>query len=251
VACSDRRLSAAYVQVIVAQSNVCPGKHPCQVPSLHITVFAQSTGKFQQPFGSVWAQKNGWSDAQHTPMVPSQETTGRPGSLHVGQVSPPQAGPQPQTPAEHGMPAGQTLPQLPQLSESPPVVRTHVPSHMVICGGHGWQAPPTQASIPQLLPQDPQFAGSVWVLVQSPLHTVWPGVQAHVPSTQLLAFWHALPQLAQFCASCVKSAHTPLQQALPDGHVTPHPPQLFGSSPATTVHWPAQPTAPPGQLRSW
>jgi hypothetical protein len=237
------------MHIIDVQSNVCPGKHPYQLPSLHITTFAQSTGKFQHPSGAVFGQKNGWSDAQHAPVVPTHTTTGVADSLQAGHVLLPQAGPQPHVPFEHGVPAGQAIPQPPQFASSPPLMTTHVPLQSVIWDGHGWQTPPAQSSIPQLLPHDPQFAGSVWTAVQLPPHTASSGSHAQVLLMQLFMFWQTARQLPQWFGSWDRSAQTPAQQTSPDGHAVPHPPQLFVSLPLMTVHVPAQPTAPAGQLR--
>jgi hypothetical protein len=141
------------------------------LPSLHITTWAQSTGKFQHPFGCVAGQKNGWSDAQHAPMFSTHAMTGVAATLHVGQLMPPHSGPQPHVPLLHGTLVAQVFPHPPQFAESPPFVTTHVPLQRVIWGGHGWQAPPAQAAIPQLFPHEPQFAASVWMAVQLAPHT--------------------------------------------------------------------------------
>jgi hypothetical protein len=67
---------------------------------------------------------------------------------------------------------------------------------------------------------------------------------------QLFLFWQAVWQLPQWFASWDRSAQTPPQQVEPDGHVVPHPPQLFGSLPSMTVQTPAQAMRPAGQLSS-
>jgi hypothetical protein len=64
------------------------------------------------------------------------------------------------------------------------------------------QRPPLQsAPAAHVLPQVPQFCGSVAVSTQAPLQTLW-------------AFWHT---------------HAPLSHMLPAGHTVSHMPQLLGS----------------------
>jgi hypothetical protein len=68
----------------------------------------------------------------------------------------------------HTWPAWQTTLQAPQLLGS--VRETQRLLQRIVPAGH-WQTPLVQVPPPQVLPQVPQFDGSVAVLAHSPLHT--------------------------------------------------------------------------------
>jgi hypothetical protein len=79
-----------------------------------------------------------------------------------------------QSPAVQLWPAGQTLPQLPQLLGSSDSLAQYVAfvtgQALVPAAQLSWQEPPVQSwPAAQELPQAPQFAGSVAVLVQKGL----------------------------------------------------------------------------------
>lgn len=65
------------------------------------------------------------------------------------------------------------------------------------------------------VPQVPQFAASVWVLVHWPLHTVWPLAQPHCPALQLLPPVQALPQVPQFALSVCVLTQAPAHDVCP------------------------------------
>jgi hypothetical protein len=67
------------------------------------------------------------------------------------------------------------------------------------------------------LPQAPQFAASVFVLVQVPLHAVRPIVQvaAQTPALHTWPARQALPHEPQFFASVATSTQTPPQVVCP------------------------------------
>lgn len=125
----------------------------------------------------------------------------------------------------------QTLPHAPQLSlsvamfthvvppspQSPnPVAHAHCPPLHTMLASHAW-------------PQAPQWFASVWVLVQTLLQRLSPLAQPQVPLSQAsYPFVQGVPQRPQLRGSLVVSVHSPLQQDAPP-HVSPQPPQLFGS----------------------
>ena len=86
-----------------------------------------------------------------------------------------------------------------------------------------WHAPWMQAEFTgHLFPHEPQFAGSICVLVQTPpgqlvssalqLATHWPMLQFGVVPL------HALPQLPQFCPSLSRSTQVLSQNEFPAAH---------------------------------
>ncbi len=103
-------------------------------------------------------------------------------------------------------------------------------------------SPPVHA-----MPHPPQFAGSVWVFVQTAPHRVKPQEPLHAPPEQNWPEPQVIPQPPQFVESVwklVQNAVAPLPQAFgvaagqlhappehcwPAGHLTPQPPQLFAS----------------------
>ncbi len=106
--------------------------------------------------------------------------------------------------AAHVAVGGQTCPQAPQLLAS--IARfTHAPPHTSCPVGHRQVLAEQVWPVAQAWPQVPQFAGSVWTLVQSDPH--WSGRGArhrHAPAPH----WepgssdeHSWPQLLQFAAS--------------------------------------------------
>jgi hypothetical protein len=74
------------------------------------------------------------------------------------------------------------------------------------------QAPPLQV-IPRAhgLPQTPQFALSLMVSTQAPLHGDWFGGHAQRPPLQLAPTAQTFPQPPQLRVSLAKSAQTPPQ----------------------------------------
>lgn len=63
----------------------------------------------------------------------------------------------------------------------------------------------------QVLPQPPQFLGSVSTLTQAPLHRFVPPPHAHVPLMHEAPEAHTLAHVPQLEGSVDRSVHTPLQ----------------------------------------
>jgi hypothetical protein len=88
-----------------------------------------------------------------------------------------------------------------------------VPLHAIIPDGqaheplaHIW--PPAQ-----VFPHEPQFAESVIVSTQLPLHAIWPDghERRHMPALHVRPLGHALPHAPQFVLLVARSTHVPLQ----------------------------------------
>ena len=148
-----------------------------------------------------------------TQVVPAAQQVSDPGQplvLH---------GPAWQKPPTQLPPAGQTLPQKPQLLGSVPVLVSQPspisPSQSAKPALHAviWQEEATHEELPlttapQAMPQPPQLLLSDWVLAhRAPQQTCPPGHPAgpHAPT------------------------QTPPEHASPAGHFLPQPPQLLGS----------------------
>jgi hypothetical protein len=98
---------------------------------------------------------------------------------------------------------------------------------------------------PQLLPQLPQLAGSLVVLVQVPLQSTVGGGQGLVsqaPVTQAWPLGQTLPQAPQLFESVSVSVQFPLQKLKPGGQKPPSKPQ-FGP---TQIPQKPPMQAPPG-----
>jgi hypothetical protein len=126
-----------------------------------------------------------------------------------------------QMPLQNTLPAGQVhmlatqvlppshfFPQAPQFRMSDSR-RAHVPLHWVYLAGQPelhvplWQ---TGVFAGQARPHWLQFAGSVWVLVQAPLHSVRPPAHLHEPASQVRAAVQVVPQVPQLASSvCVST----------------------------------------------
>jgi hypothetical protein len=135
-----------------------------------------------------------------------------------------------QTPLAHVLPAGHTLPHLPQLLASL-VVFLQAPLQHVAPAAH-------------LLPQAPQLLASVVVLVQTvPLlagHELGPTVGQ--PGRGALPWQHVLG-----CRHGLMGVHTPLLHVLPPGQTVPHLPQLLASL-VVFLQAPLQHVAPAAHL---
>jgi hypothetical protein len=156
-------------------------------------------------------------------------------------------------PPEQLPPAGQVLPQVPQLpllvcrsTQTMPFPIIPPPMHSVSpVGQPAVHVPPTHVLFgPQRSPQVPQFRGSVSVSVQTPLQLVSPPPHTHEPFVQLEPVPHWVPQAPQSNGSLVRLTHAllqlvrppvqvvvqrPCEHTWPVAHTVPHPPQLFGS----------------------
>jgi len=113
-----------------------------------------------------------------------------------------------QAPATQAAPAGQALPQAPQLLGSV-VTLAQAPAQTIWPAGQV-QVPETQAApAEQTLPQAPQLLGSVDTLTQAPLlHLIWPGGHGgkrQAPFRQTAPAGQALPQAPQLLGSIVRS----------------------------------------------
>jgi hypothetical protein len=88
--------------------------------------------------------------------------------------------------------------------------------------------PPLQLSIPAVwhcVPHAPQFCGSVLVLVQTPLHLVFPAGQLQAPLTHFSPPEQAWPQAPQLVGSTCVLTHA-LAQASEPVQVAVQPPAL-------------------------
>jgi len=98
------------------------------------------------------------------------------------------------------------------------------------------------------LPHAPQFAGSLPVVTQTPLHEVWPAGHWQFPLVHDVEPPQVTPHAPQFALSDGTQAlphnnvpagqpHTPLVHIWPAAHARPHPPQ-FCTSLDVGTHWP-------------
>ena len=166
-------------------------------------------------------------------------------------------GEQAQVPSMHGPPAGQTVPQAPQLRLLFRTLTQTLP-HIV------WPAPvlqpATQAPAVHIwpaghaIPHPPQLRGSICVSEHVVPQSASFAPQTHWLATQLAPEGHGVLQAPQLSGSLVRStqevpqvarppppsavppsavahvsAHVPCAQTSPAGHTTPQPPQLFAS----------------------
>jgi hypothetical protein len=86
------------------------------------------------------------------------------------------------------------------------------------------QVPPEQTSPgAHVVPQPPQFAGSVWVLTQLWPHFVEPPPHesAQAPPEQTSPGAHVVPQAPQLTGSLWVAAHAPSQRSWPGGQTIP------------------------------
>jgi hypothetical protein len=96
-----------------------------------------------------------------------------------------------------------------------------------------------------VLPQVPQFFGSIAISTQASLQRAIPAGQVHVPWAQARPAGHAEPQVPQFVASFVKSTqpephfdspiaqaawHAPFEQVSAVSQTCPHEPQFAASA---------------------
>src|SRR5689334_6649245 len=75
--------------------------------------------------------------------------------------------------------------------------------------------PPRHDPAVQTLPHVPQFFGSTWVALQTPLHTIWFVGQLQVLWLHVAPVGQALPHMPQFCASADMSLQAPPQAPSP------------------------------------
>jgi len=156
-------------------------------------------------------------------------------------------------PPEHVPPAGQVVPQAPQLpllvcrfTHTIPLPMGPPPMHSVSpVGQPAVHTPLTQVlSGPQRLPHVPQLRGSVSVSVHVPLQLVSPPPHTHAPFVQEAPVPHCVPHAPQSNGSLERSTHallqlvvpplhvvvqTPCEQTWPPVHTVAQAPQLFGS----------------------
>jgi hypothetical protein len=83
--------------------------------------------------------------------------------------------------------------------------------------------------VPQLAMQAPQFAGSVCVSTQWPLHAVIVPGHEQTPAMHVVPAAHVVPQVPQFIGSIVGSTHTLPHDACPVGHITRQVPSVHAS----------------------
>ena len=144
-----------------------------------------------------------------------------------------------QVPFEQTAPKGQVFPHWPQLLKL--LSRLAQNQLQSVKGGVqvGPQTPPLHTGVEpeQVVPQAPQFLGSVWVLVQTvpqavpvaPVHEV-----AQTPFVQIWPAVQAVPHVPQLRGSVLRSV-----QAWP---------HLSGARPTQLAsHWPDAQTSPVGQ----
>lgn len=119
------------------------------------------------------------------------------------------------------------------------------------------RVPPQPSEIdPQFLPWAAQVVGvqqvpevrQIWPAAQQLLPHAFAGeVQVHLPLTQVKLGPHACPQAPQLLALVLVLMQTPLQQVVPDGHLTPHAPQFVLV--LRLVQMPEQLACPLGQVQ--
>jgi hypothetical protein len=102
-----------------------------------------------------------------------------------------------------------------------------------------------QTCAPQLTPQAPQLAGSLWVLTQTLPQRIWSGAQVHAPFVQVWPAGQALLQLPQLLV-VLSGVQRPLQHPWPAAQTCPQPPQ-FAASLDASLQIPPQQSLPPGQ----
>lgn len=134
----------------------------------------------------------------------------------------------------------------PALALSPPVPTPPVPSPPVPppTPAGSSQTPFVHAEAPQLVPQAPQFAGSVLVSVHVPPQEVWPPVQVQTPALHELPGAHGMLQPPQLTTSvsvstqlfshwvspaAQLSVQVPWEQTSPAPQTVPHVPQFWPS----------------------
>jgi hypothetical protein len=114
----------------------------------------------------------------------------------------------------------------------------------------------------QTMPQPPQFARSVVVLMHAPLHGEVPVGHVQVPPMQLAPEGHGLPHPPQLRLLVIVSTHDephcvsdaqpavqlPALQTRPGSQMCPQVPQLEGSDDFST-HTPLQSLVPLGQMQ--
>jgi hypothetical protein len=140
-----------------------------------------------------------WQPVRQHPLPPVQQMP-----LQVGPLVHAHA------PPAHACPVGHLLPHPPQLAASV-CVSTQAPRQTVFPAGQT-HCPPLQTWAPlQALPQVPQFAVSVWRLVQELPHRF--GVVVVLVQSKQALFWqiavlpHVFPQAPQFSLSALVSRH--------------------------------------------
>jgi hypothetical protein len=138
----------------------------------------------------------------------------------------------------------QTFPHPPQLKKSLERLRQVVPHRVV--PAEQVQLPVTQIWLDaQTRPHPPQLFRSLCTSRHTPRHSRLPGAHWQTPPTQASVVAQAWAQAPQLRGSTSRLTHTPEQlvgadggqvevqapdeHACPDGHASPHPPQLAGS----------------------
>jgi hypothetical protein len=153
---------------------------------------------------------------------------------------------QPHEPCKQVWPLVQATPHAPQLASSD-CRSTHALLQLVSpVPQDAAHAPLLQTGVEpeQLVPQEPQFCGSLVVSTHAPPHDVSPGAQTQLPPLHASVEPQDFPQPPQSCAFVCVSTHAPLQlvsagshdapqaprsHTCPLEHDAPHAPQLVGS----------------------
>jgi hypothetical protein len=165
-----------------------------QTPVLHTWLAAQAWPQLPQFLGSrlVWTQ------------APPQSVIAPP--------PPPTAG-QPQLPLLQTCPLEQVTPQPPQLFVSV-AVATQAPAQFVVPAPHeATQVPDEHTWLDaHLVPQVPQFAGSVTRSAHWPLHVTVPGGQLHLSFEHDCPPLQVTPHAPQFVRLDVRSTQAPAHE---------------------------------------
>ena len=117
------------------------------------------------------------------------------------------------------VPVGHETPQKPQSSRSD-IRLTHAPAHRAFELGHREVQAPLLHTRPggQIVPQAPQFEGSVCVSTQFPAHATALGGQVQAPLTHKKPGAQTRPHPPQFKGSLEVSTQPPPQDILPEAH---------------------------------
>jgi hypothetical protein len=190
-----------------------PGQVTTHVPPLQAWPPGHTTPHAPQLFPSVCS-------LTHVPAAPPSAFPASPGRQRVCPVG--------QTtlhdPPEHVDPAGQMLPQPPQL-EGSTCSSTHAPPQAVVPPPQIVKHAPAEQTSPSghVVPHVPQLFGSVWVLAQMvpqsvvpPLHTM-----PHVPVEHTLPAGHGLLHFPQLSGSFERFTQAPLHETVPPVQVSP------------------------------
>ena len=135
---------------------------------------------------------------------------------------------------------------MPQFIES--VIRsTHLPSQSVVRGGQLPRQRPREQTSPmaQVIPQLPQFTGSLSTVIQRPLHSSCPPAQAQAPFTQVVPAGQTIPQVPQFMGSVSRCTQVVPHRSCPAGQGASGPGPRSMGVPTSRIPASGVPPLPP------